>query len=329
MMVKTRAVVFIAPAEAEVSIFSMPDPPPGTVQVRTDLSTISVGTEGWCFRDLFTWAPTPFPCVPGYQRVGTVTACGDGVEGWKPGDKCMATVGSWEADVVPFWGSHGEILNTSVTELYRIPDGVDDIDASALVVAQVGYNAAFRPLIDPGDWVVVYGDGLIGQSGAQAARARGARVILVGHRVDRVELARKYSADYAINSRDCISAEVVREIIGGYAKAVIDTVQSEACQEEYMPLLEYGCGQVVYSGFTPGNAWADMGALQRRELTTHFVAGWNRERMESTLNLMAAGKMSLKPLITHLISAEDAAEAYNMIIDKSRSFLGITLDWRQ
>jgi threonine dehydrogenase-like Zn-dependent dehydrogenase len=241
----------------------------------------------------------------------------------------MATVGTWQGDVVPFWGSHGDVLNTVASELYRIPEGVDDIDASGLVVAQVGYNAAFRPTISQGDWVVVYGDGLIGQSGAQAARARGANVILVGHRADRVALARAHSAHFAINSRECVPADAVREIIGGFAAVVIDTVQSEAAQQEYMPMLETAHGQVVYSGFTPGKTWADMGRLQQQELTAHFVAGWTRQRMESTLALMAQGKMSLKPLITHHLAAADLADAYNMIIAKSKSFLGITLDWRE
>ena len=63
------------------------------------------------------------------------------------------------------------------------------MDAAGAVVAQVGYNAASRVAMQPGDWVVVYGDGIIGQSAAQAARARGARVILVGHRAERVALA--------------------------------------------------------------------------------------------------------------------------------------------
>ncbi|MHB1456524.1 MAG: zinc-binding dehydrogenase [Armatimonadota bacterium] len=328
MSTETRAVISTSPGKTEFGVFQMPDPCAGEVQVRTDLSTISVGTEGWVLQNKFTWAATVYPNVPGYQRVGTVVACGDGVTDWKPGDRCMATVGCWQGSVVPFWGSHGEILNTRASELYRIPNGVDDIDASGLVVAQVGYNAAFRPTLSAGDWVVVYGDGLIGQSGAQAARARGAKVILVGHRPERLELAAKHSADYVISSHDCNSAEEARKIIGGCANVVIDTVQNESCQTQYLPLLEYAKGQIVYSGFTPGTAWADMGRLQQMELTTHFVAGWTRERMESTLNLMAEGKMCIKPLITHHMPAQNGPEAYDMIIGKSKSFLGITLDWR-
>ena len=324
---KTEAIVFIGVGEVELQTIEMPDPGPGEVQIRTLYSTISAGTEGWAFRDLFTWAPTPFPCVPGYQRVGIVAALGPGVEGWRVGDKVMATVGRWAGLVKPFWGSHLAIANTAATELYRIPDGADDVDVSATVVAQVGYNAASRAVLGPGDWVVVYGDGLIGQSATQAAQARGARLILVGHRPERLALARQRGAA-VVNNREQDVAAAVREHTGGRpVVAVLDSVQTEASEREYVPLLERGQGQIVYCGFTPGITWADMALLQQRELTAHYVSGWTRARMEATLALFAAGRMHLRPLITHLVPFTEGPAMYRMILEKSAPFLGILLDW--
>jgi bacteriochlorophyllide a dehydrogenase len=109
--------------------------------------------------------------------------------------------------------------------------------------------------------------------------------------------------------------------------AVLDTVQSEAAQNEYVPLLAHAKGQIVYSGFTPTKTWADMGLLQKRELTTHYISGWNRPRMEATLALMAAGKMRLRPLITHLVSYRRGPEMYRMIVEKNEPFTGIAFEW--
>jgi 2-desacetyl-2-hydroxyethyl bacteriochlorophyllide A dehydrogenase len=325
---QTAAVVFVKPEQADVRRIEMPIPGPREVQIRTTVSTISAGTEGWAFRNLYTWSPIPFPCVPGYERVGTIVAMGPDVNGWRIGDRVMATVGKWDGQVKPFWGSHLALGNTSADELYRIPDGVEDLDASGAVVAQVGYNAASRPVINPGDWAVVYGDGLIGQCGAQAIRARGTKVILVGHRPERLALAAQYSADVTIDSRNDGFEETIRRHTGGKPVAVVlDTVHTEDAQRQYVPLLEPARGQIVYSGFTPGNVWADMALLQKRELTTYYIAGWTRERMEATLSLMAAGKMRLKPLITHLVPHTQGAEMYRMILAKSEPFLGITIDW--
>lgn len=326
---KTRAVVFTDVEQIEVQEIEMPPPGPGEVQIRTTTSTISAGTEGWALRRLFTWADTPYPCVPGYQRVGTITELGPDVEGWQVGDRVMATVGCWTGDVVPHWGSHVEVGNTVAHQLFWIPEGCDEVDASAGVVAQVGYNAGSRADMEPGDWCVVYGDGLIGQSAAQAAGARGANVILVGHRAERLGLGAEHSAALAVNSHEEDVVEVVRDHIGApHVRFLIDTVQREEAQREYMPLLEHGKGQVIYSGFTPTEAWASMAELQKAELTAHFVSGWDRERMDATLTLMAEGQMHLRPLVTHHVDAfTRGSDMYRMILDKSEPFLGITLDW--
>lgn len=305
----------------------MPAPGAGEVQIRTRYSSVSCGTEGWVLHHRFTWAATNYPAVPGYQRVGTITALGPGVDHWQEGDPVMATTGCWKEKPVPFWGSHAAIANTNADELYRLPDGVDLLDAAATVVAQVGYNAAYRPRLERGDWVVVYGDGLIGQFALQAARARGAKTILVGHREQRLAAGATHSADHAVRE-DADTVERIRAITGSeHVRVIIDTVQKQECQEVYLPLLRHGEGQIVYSGFSPEEAWGSMALLHRQELTTHYIAGWNRRRMEATLDLMAAKKISLAPLITHRVPFERAADMYRMIDTRSEPFLGIVFEW--
>jgi len=327
---KTAAVVFKSAGKAAVEEIDMPPPGKHQVQVRSICSTISAGTEGWGFQDKFTWAKTPFPCVPGYERVGIVEAIGDDVQGIQVGQRVAATTGVWEGPVKPFWGSHIALANTWAGEIYALPEGVDDINASAMIVAEVGYNAAYRATMQAGDWVVVYGDGIIGQCAAQAARSRGAKVILVGHRKERLDLGAKHSADFAVNAKSEDVVERVRAIIGGkHVPVLLDTVQTEASQKQYIDLLEYAKGQIVYSGFTPGNAWADMALLQQRELTTHFIAGWTRPRNEATLRLMAIGKMDVRPLITHTVKGSQGNKMYDMILNKSEAFMGINLNWQE
>ena len=327
-MARTEAAVFVDVGRAAFERIDVSDPGPGQVQVRTLFSTISAGTEGWILHDRFTWNPTCYPCVPGYQRVGTVEALGPGVSGWSAGERVMATRSEWPGSQAARSGAHAAVGNTLASELFALPGGVGDIDASGLVVAQVGYNAASRARIEPGDPVVVYGDGLIGQCAAQAARARGARVTLVGHRAERLELAAAHSADAVVNGHDENVVEAVRRATGSeHVTAVLDSAQNEEAQRQYTPLLERAEGQIVYCGFTPGTAWADMALLQQRELTAHFVSGWTRPRMEATLDLMARGQLSLEPLITHLVPASRAPEIYRMIAAKVEPFLGITLDW--
>jgi len=133
-----------------------------------------------------------------------------------------------------------------------------------------------------------------------------------------------------INAREQEVVKAVHQLTGGRAVTVVlDSIQTEKAQREYVPLLEKGQGQIVYTGFTPGTVWADMALLQQRELTTHFVSGWNRGRMESTLELMAKGRMQLRPLVTHLVPYSEAPAMYRMIRGRTAGMLGITLDWRK
>ena len=325
---QTEAVIFTNVGEVAVKTVDIPAPGPGQVQISTHYSMISAGTEGWILHNRFTWSPTEYPTIPGYQRVGVIEAVGPDVADWAVGDRVMATRSVWPTPLSAQSGAHAALGNTPVAELYHIPDAVNDIDAAGTVVAQVGYNAAQRAQIAPRDWVVVYGDGLIGQCAAQAMRARGGQVIVVGHRDERLALAVHHSADAVINSYTHDVVTAVRHCTGKEeVTVVLDSVQTESAQREYTPLLARGRGQIVYCGFTPGTVWADMALLQQRELTTHFVSGWTRERMAATLALMAQGQLRLQPLITHLVPYPDGAEMYRMIAEKREAFLGIILDW--
>lgn len=322
----TQAVVFESPGKTAFREIELPEPGPEDVLLRTTRSVISSGTEGWVLQDLFTWEATKYPCVPGYQRVGVVERVGSGVKGIEEGSTWACTWGRWEAPVASQWGSHAALCCTPASELYSIPDGASHDDAAAFVVAQVGYNAASRIAMEQGDWVLVYGDGIIGQFACQAAKARGARVALAGHRSERLQAASLAGADAVVNRKHASVAEAL-EMAGARPVAIIDTIQTLDCQAEYLPFLEDRTGQIVYSGFTPGAAWADMARLQQKELTTHFVAGWTRARLEATLNLMAEGKMTARSVISHRLPAQQAPDAYAKILAKEPGFVAALLDW--
>jgi 2-desacetyl-2-hydroxyethyl bacteriochlorophyllide A dehydrogenase len=303
-------------------------PAPGQVQIRTKVSVISPGTETWALQNVFTWQPTVYPCVPGYQRVGTITALGEGVTDWAVGELVAGTWGDGHGEVGSMWGAHAALANTATSEIFRLPEGVDPVDAAGLVVAQVGYNAAARVQLADEDWVVVYGDGIIGQCAAQATRARGCRVVLVGHRDDRLALATAQGIEVVVNRRHLPVVATIRERIGQESvTAVLDSVQGEGPQSEFVDLLRHGEGQIVYCRFSSENVWANMAVLQQRELTTHYVSGWTRARLEATLALMAARQMNVRDLITHRVTFCEAPAMYAMIQRKSEPFLGIALDW--
>ena len=106
------AVVFTAVNEVETHSLPVRPAEPGEVLVQTKASVISAGTEGWILEDRFTWKPTDYPTIPGYQRVGIVEAVGDGVDGIRVGDRVAATRALCVDGYTPFSGAHQQLAPT-------------------------------------------------------------------------------------------------------------------------------------------------------------------------------------------------------------------------
>ena len=120
----THAVVFVDVGQIEVREINMPAPGPGEVQIRTAYSTISAGTEGWVLKQLFTWGPATYPCVPGYQRVGTILQLGPEVEGGA--DALIHSIGEemLDRDVMVFFLAILPVCLVRTQKLLDILDGL-------------------------------------------------------------------------------------------------------------------------------------------------------------------------------------------------------------
>jgi len=95
--------------------------------------------------------------------------------------------------------------------VHRIPDGLSSLHAalaepaSSVIAAQQDLN------IQPGEIIVVFGDGPIGALHVQVAQARGAKAMLVGTRPERLDLIRQRGIG-AWQVLDGHAADVVAEI---------------------------------------------------------------------------------------------------------------------
>lgn len=276
------------------------------VAIKTISSGVSTGTDKWVISGRFEWGNFAFPLVPGYQRSGIVEAIGSAVTNVKVGQQVFATASVNYKDATAGWGAH---TSFGICEDFEVFDatGIPPERSAFGVVAQVGFNAASRIVGNPGDRILVIGDGVIGASGALSAKARGFEPLLLGRHDSR--LAKINSL--GINTAN--SNTVSQKELSDFAPiAVIDTVQSPEAFELYYRALpatwaaetfgnsRTGVGQIIFSGHTPDgqNTWADMAHLQKQELTVHFVSGWVANRIVQTLELMKAGALSLEKIAT-------------------------------
>lgn len=346
---RAPAVLVERPGEVTLTDVELGEPGEGDVLIRTLVSGVSTGTDRWVVTGRFEWGAFEFPLVPGYQRIGVVAAIGESVSSLSPGDVVFATSSRDFVDASAGWGAHAAWAISPEVEVFPA-QGVPALSGSLAVSLQVGVNAAAR-LVDPdGARILVVGDGIIGTSAALAAQLRGARVLLAGHRTQRLAAIaasqRAAEADLARADRstiECINSheDWASHLAEWQPTSVIDTVQSAAVTSDYLRFLpctwngsasvhpRHGSSQIVFAGHSPDGitCWADMAGLQQQEATVHFVSGWTRTRMHNTLELLRNGDLVVDSLISEIALGDSMTEFLGQLADGSVAPVAACLRW--
>ncbi len=330
---QARAVVAVKPWQVEFQSVEVPDPGPEDVVIQVTHSWISNGTEGSFIRGeriagdtpRVASDPLPFPHVPGYQKVGIVETVGSAVTHLAVGDIVFATV-SRVSHLFFSTGGHISPAVTHQSQVWKLREGLSPILASGLVLTQVGYNVGACPRLHAGDNAVVLGDGMVGHWSAQTLQEREARVLLVGRHQDRLDRFACRDGDMTVNVAEKDLLETLAQWAPSGIDIVADTVGSIATLETLLPRMRH-FGQVVSAGFYGSNGLIDIQKLRNQELTLYTPAGWTKERMDTTLQWLANGKLTTGHLITHHFPAARAADAFDLILHRRAPVLGVVLDW--
>jgi len=332
-MIKTEAVVFTKPRKVEIQEVLLPEIGSEDVLIEIEYSSISIGTERWCLtgklREPGKPLMTPFPHIPGYQAAGVIKEIGRNVKGLSSGERVFSAgtrvAAGWKGSC---WGGHAHHHITDYRNILKLPENVSTFEASGLLLAQVGYNGASKPRVSQGDPVVVIGDGLVGQWAAQAFRARGAHVIMSGHHASRLEIAKKFSADEVVNSREVNFPSLIQKQYPDGVPVVAETASKSALVRMAIDLLEYE-GQLVLLGYYPeGECLVDIHWIRARETTVYCPNNSKIDRLKNTLQLVADGKMHIQEMVTHTFPYEQAQDAYRLLLEKQSEFLGVVLAWK-
>jgi uncharacterized zinc-type alcohol dehydrogenase-like protein len=205
---------------------------PGPNDVAIDIAYCGV-----CHSDLHTvrseWGGTRFPCVPGHEIVGVVSAVGEQVSGFKQGDvvgvgcmvdSCRQCTSCQDGEEQYCMGrGFGGTYNgpTSDAPGHTLGGYSQSIVVDAHFVLHIRHPqeqlAAVAPLlcagittysplrhwkIGPGKKVGIVGIGGLGHMGVKIAHAMGAQVVAFTTSESKREDARKLGADEVINSRN-------------------------------------------------------------------------------------------------------------------------------
>ncbi|WP_214626895.1 alcohol dehydrogenase catalytic domain-containing protein [Paenibacillus agaridevorans] len=326
---RAEAVVFTGVRQVCYMEVDVPEPGPEDVVIDLEYSWISNGTESsFLYGERISGEQVtrpgdvlPFPQVAGYQKVGIIRSVGEQVTDLVPGDRVFASIS--RVNGMKF--DSGGHINPSVThasQVWKLPANAEPIAYSGAVLTQVGYNCGTRPAVTPGDIAVVIGDGMVGQWAAQTLAHRGANVTVLGRHDQRLALLPSSIGSFNLKR------QALADWIGDRTDiaVVVDTVGAMDTFRELKPAMKLN-SHLVSAGFLGTEGMVDIQELRAQEITLHSPSGWTKQRMDDTIIGIRDGWLQTLPLITHRIKAEDAEQAWNIIMGKSDFFLGIVLEW--
>lgn len=158
--------------------------------------------------------------MPGHEVVGKIDAIGEGVSGWKIGQRvgvgflgghCGQCQSCRRGDFVNctnqpvsgahFDGGYAEVMMAFPNGLVAIPEGLSSVDAAPLLCAGLTtFNALRRSSAKPGDLVAILGIGGLGHLGIQFAAHMGFKVVAIARGAEKEQLAKKLGAHHYIDS---------------------------------------------------------------------------------------------------------------------------------
>lgn len=228
-----------------LAVEDIPVPEPAVGEVR-----IRVRAAGVNFADTLIVAGNyqvrpPLPFSPGFEVAGVVDAVGPGVADFRGGERVMA---------VTDWGGFAQAVVVPQGQVFRLPDGVDDVVAAGFPVAYgtSHFGLRFKAALKPGENLLVLGAaGGVGLTAVETGKLLGARVIAAATGEAKMAIAREAGADETVDARAPDFRDTIKALTGGRgADVVYDPVGGQAF-EQALRCTALG-GRILIVGFASG-----------------------------------------------------------------------------
>ena len=337
-----KACVLHAIGDLRMETVPVPEPGPGWVRVR-------VAACGVCGSDIprvFEKGTYRFPLIPGHEFAGVVDAVGEGVSPARIGQRAavfplipcmrcaMCAVGAYaQCADYDYLGSRcdgafAEYVVAPEWNLVPVPEGLSLEEAAMCEPAAVAAHALRQAKLDLGATVAIFGAGPIGLMLAQWAKAWGAaRVMLLDVDPEKLNFANALGYEFTCNPREEDAVAWVRRHAPLGADVVVEGSGSAAAFEQTVQCAK-PFGAVVLMGNPAGAMTLSQKAywaILRGEL--RVLGTWNSSFAElrgnewkMSLDAMAAGRIDVKPLISHRTGPDGLLDHMVMMRDRKGFF---------
>jgi L-idonate 5-dehydrogenase len=334
-----KAIVIHAAKDLRIEEQAVEEPGPGEVQVR-------LATGGICGSDLHYFNHGGFgtirlkqPMILGHEVSGRVSKLGEGVEhlnvgqlvAVSPSRPCLQCKYCQEGlhnqclnmrfygSAMPFphiQGAFREVLVASASQCV-VADGLTAGEAAMAEPLAVTLHATRRAGEMLGKSVLVTGCGPIGVLAIMAARRAGADYIVATDLSDfTLNMAKRAGADLTLNMAEDASAldqftkdkgtfDVLYECSGAQP-ALVGAISA---MRPRGTILQLGLG---------GDMTLPMMSITAKELSLKGSFRFHSE-FATGVSLMRKGLIDVKPLITHGVTLNDAAQGFALANDRSKA----------
>lgn len=327
-MASMKAVVVSDRLDGTVDIKEVPVPQVGHGQVLAKIEY-----SGVCHTDLHV-AAGDFGQKPGrilgHEGVGVITEVGPGVDHLKVGDRVSIPwffkgCGHCEYCVDGRETLCRQVINAGYTAdggmseytlLYadytvKVPDALDPVEATSITCAGVTtYKAIKESGVRPGQWIVLFGAGGLGNLSVQYAKnVFDAQVIAVDLNEDKLLLAKDSGADVVINALNVENVvEEIKQITGGYgAHVAVVTAVAKTAFNQAVDSVRAG-GTVVAVGLPSDSIDLSIPRLVLDGIKVQGSLVGTRQDLAEAFEFGAQGKV--KPIV-QLRPVEDAQAIFD------------------
>lgn len=293
---------------------------------------IKIKKVGFCGSDLNTFRGlnpiVSYPRIPGHEIAAEIVEVGADVKGdYKAGDKVLVlpytTCGTcWSCLTnrpnacknnktlgVQQDGGMSEYLSVPAEKL--ITD-INDMSFSEIAIVEplaVGFHAARRAETKAGEYMLVFGCGMVGL-GAIAKGARdGATVIAVDIDDEKLELSKSFGAKHVINSVKVNLEEEVLRLTEGHGASV--TVEAIGLAQTFVAAVDLTAfaGRVVYVGYVKDAVSFDTKKFVMKEIQIRGARNAIKDDFVDVLTAMKEMNLPIEKLISKDVPLAEAGEA--------------------
>lgn len=352
-----KAAIFVEPGRIEIDDKPIPEIGPNDALMRVTTTTIC-GTDVHILKGEY---PVERGLTIGHEPVGVIEKLGANVKGYKEGQRVIAgaicpsftsyacqdgcsaqdgghhshgykPMGGWRfGNTIDGAQAEYLLVPDAQANLSPVPDGLTDEQVLMCPdIMSTGFAGAEAAGIKIGDVVAVFAQGPIGLCATAGARLRGAGMIIAVDGVDeRLAIAKQMGADVVLDFRKVDVVEEILKITGGRGVDVaIEALGLQQTFESALRVLKPG-GTLSSLGVYSEDLTIPLGAfcagLGDHKIITSLCPG-GKERMRRLMNIIAAGRVDLGPMVTHRYALVNIVEAYDLFSHQRDGVLKVALE---